>query len=199
MVNGLRLQGPRGRVYAITPQTELVNQSVIHGMFMLSRLWAKILFDSIASHSFVATSSVDVLSLEVETLDESLHVSSPLGTKVRIDKIYRDCELEISGILLTVDLRIMDISDFDVILGMDWLTAHRVFIDYDRRWVTAYTQDGIVLRLRGISMMLYPQNAGASEKRKEDQPSSSSRKKQRTSIPRGHSVQGYGYQGRAAS
>ena len=38
-------------------------------------------------------------------------------------------------------------------------------------------------------------DAGASEKRKEDQPSSSSRKKQRTSIPRGHSVQGRDYQG----
>ena len=54
---------------------------------------------------FVATSSVDVLGLELETLDEPLHVSSPLGTKVRIDKICRDCELEISGILLTMDLR----------------------------------------------------------------------------------------------
>ena len=24
-----------------------------------------------------------------------------------------------------VDLRVIDISDYDVILGMDWLTAHR--------------------------------------------------------------------------
>ena len=38
-----------------------------------------------------------------------------------------------------VDLRVMDISDFDVTLGMDWLTAHRVVIDYDRRRVTSYT------------------------------------------------------------
>ena len=34
---------------------------------------------------------------------------------------------------------------------------------------------------------------GASEKRKEDQPSSSLRKKQRTSTPRGHPVQDRGY------
>ena len=34
---------------------------------------------------------------------------------------------------------------------------------------------------------------GASGKRKEDQLSLSSRKKQRTSIPRGHPVQGRGY------
>ena len=31
--------------------------------------------------------------LEVETLDEPLHVSSPLGTKARIDRICRGCEL----------------------------------------------------------------------------------------------------------
>ena len=78
-------------------------------MFLLSHLWAKILFDFGASHSCVATSSVDVLCLEVETLEEPLHVSYPLGTRVRIDKICRDYELEISGILLTVDLRVMDI------------------------------------------------------------------------------------------
>ena len=59
------------------------------------------------------------LGLEVETLEEPLYVSSPLGIRVRIDKICRDYELEISGILLTVDLRVMDISEFDVILGMD--------------------------------------------------------------------------------
>ena len=50
----------------------------------------------------------------------------------------------------------MDISEFEVILRMDWLTTYRVVIDCDRRWVTAYTQDVIVLRFRGRSMMLYP-------------------------------------------
>ena len=33
-------------------------------------------------------------------------------------------------------------SEFDVILGMDWLTAYRVVIDCERRRVTTYTQDG---------------------------------------------------------
>ena len=37
----------------------------------------------------------------------------------------------------------MDISDFDVILSMDWLTAYRVVIDCDSRRITAYTRDGI--------------------------------------------------------
>ena len=38
---------------------------------------------------------------------------------MRVDKICWDCELEISGILLTVDLWVIDMSEFDVIIGMD--------------------------------------------------------------------------------
>ena len=88
-------------------------------MFLLSRLWVRILFDSGASHSFIDASCVNVLGLKVESLGKPLHVSSPLGIRVRVDQICRDCESEISGIMLTVDLRVKDISDFDVILGMD--------------------------------------------------------------------------------
>ena len=69
-------------------------------------------------------------------------MSSPLGNKVSIDQICRDCELELLGILLTMDLRVMDMSEFDVILGMDWLTAHWVIIDCDRKRVIAYTPSG---------------------------------------------------------
>ena len=38
---------------------------------------------------------------------------------MRVDHICRDCDLEISGILLTVNLQVMDMSEFDVIIGMD--------------------------------------------------------------------------------
>ena len=51
-------------------------------------------------------------------------MNSPIGTRVSVDKICRDCELKISGIFLIVELRVMDILEFDVILRMDWLMAH---------------------------------------------------------------------------
>ena len=96
-------------------------------------------------------------------MEKLLCVNSPLGTRVSVDQICRDYELVILGMLLTVDLRVMDISEFEVILKMDGLTAHRVVIDCDRRWVTAYTQDVIVLRFRGRSMMLYPRPCTTSD------------------------------------
>ena len=70
-------------------------------------------------------------------------MNSPLRTRVSVDKICRDCELEISRILLTVDLEVKDISDFVVILSIDWLTTHRVVINCDSKRITAYTRDGI--------------------------------------------------------
>ena len=85
----------------------------------------------------------------VETLEESLHVNSPLWIRARIGTICRGCELEISGTLLTVDLRIMDMSEFEVILRMDWLIAYRVVIDCERRRITAYTQDGTPVIFQG--------------------------------------------------
>ena len=51
-------------------------------------------------------------------------MSSPLGTRVSIDMICWGCEIEISGILLTLNLRVMDMSEFDIILGMDWPTTY---------------------------------------------------------------------------
>ena len=115
------------------------------------------LFDYGASHSFIGASVVIELGLEVEALEELLYVSSPLGIRARIGMICRGCELEISGILLTVDQRVMDMSEFDVILEMDWLTAYKFVIYFERRRVTAYTQDGTRVVFQGDKHDILPQ------------------------------------------
>ena len=87
----------------------------------------------------------------LETLEEPLHVNSTLGIRARIRMLGRSCELEISRTLLTVDLRIMDMTEFEVILRMDWMIAYRVVIDCERRRITAYTQDGTPVVFQGAS------------------------------------------------
>ena len=93
----------------------------------------------------------------LKTLEEPLYVSSPLGIRARIRMIGRGCELEISGTLLTMDLRILDMSEFEVILRMDWLIAYRVIIDCERRRVTAYTQGGNCMAFQGGKYDILPQ------------------------------------------
>ena len=85
-----------------------------------------------------------------------MYVSSPLGIRARIGMICRRCELKISRTMLTVDLRVMDMSEFDVILGMDLLTAYMVVIDCERRRVTAYTQDGTLVVFQRDKHDIFP-------------------------------------------
>ena len=68
-----------------------------------------------------------------------------------------DLELEISGILLILNLRVMDMSEIDVILGMDLLTTHRVVIDCDPRRVTGYTPDDVCVMFQGDKHDAMPQ------------------------------------------
>ena len=84
-------------------------------------------------------------------------MSSPLGIRARIGMISRGYELEILGTLLTVDLRILDMSKFDAILGMDWPIAYRIAIDCECRRVTAYTQDGTLMVFQRDENDILPQ------------------------------------------
>ena len=78
-----------------------------------------------------------------------MYVTSPLRTRVSVNLICRGCQLEIYGILLTVDLRVMNMSEFNIILRMDWLTAYQVVINCEHMRVTAYTPDGTRITFQG--------------------------------------------------
>ena len=69
---------------------------------------------------FIIASGVIGLGLEVEASGKAIvWENSPIGSRVRIGQICRDCQSEISRILLMVDLWVVDTSGFDVILNMD--------------------------------------------------------------------------------
>ena len=48
-----------------------------------------------------------------------------------------------------MNLRVKEMSEFDVILGIEWLTVHRIVIDCDCMRVTAYTLDGTCVTFQG--------------------------------------------------
>ena len=56
-----------------------------------------------------------------------------------------------------MDLRAIDMSEFDVILEMDWLTTHQVVIHCDLMRVTAYTPDDVCVMFQGDKHDVLPQ------------------------------------------
>ena len=75
----------------------------MQGTFLLLHLLTRVEFELNALYSFINASCVTDLGLEVEAFREAMCRCSSLGCRVRVDLIGRDCELEISKILLMVD------------------------------------------------------------------------------------------------
>ena len=63
-------------------------------------------------------------------LEYPFSVSTPLDESVEIRFAYMLCDILIEGRRLLVNLNVMEMLDFDVILGMDWLSAYHAIVDY---------------------------------------------------------------------
>jgi len=57
-------------------------------------------------------------------------VSTPLDELILVKYVYLDCEIEIGDKIFRGDLNVLDMVDFDVILGIDWLAKHRASVNY---------------------------------------------------------------------
>ena len=80
---------------------EHTEQPDMQGMFLHLHLLTRVAFELNASYSFINASCVTDLGLEVEAFREAMCGCSSLGCRVRVDMIGKDCELEISEILVT--------------------------------------------------------------------------------------------------
>ena len=86
-------------------QAEHTEQPDMRGTFLLLHLLTRVTFKLDASYSFIVASCMIDLGLEVEAFRGSMCGCSSLGCRVRVDLIGRDCDLEVSEILLMVDPR----------------------------------------------------------------------------------------------
>ncbi|KAL0533560.1 hypothetical protein IC582_027595 [Cucumis melo] len=126
----------QGRVFA-TNRTETEKAgTVVTGTLPVLGHYALVLFDSGSSHSFISSAFVSHARLEVEPLHHVLSVSTPSGECMWSKEKVKACQIEISGHVIEVTLIVLDMLDFDVILGMDWLAANHASIDCSRKEVT---------------------------------------------------------------
>ncbi|KAL4032852.1 hypothetical protein IC575_005934 [Cucumis melo] len=109
--------------------------TVVTGTLLVLGHYALVLFDSGSSHSFISSAFVLHARLEVEPLDYVLSVSTPSGEIMLSKEKIKACLIEIAGHVIGVTLLVLDMYDFDVILGMDWLAANHANIDCSRKEV----------------------------------------------------------------
>ncbi|XP_038685741.1 uncharacterized protein LOC119985525 [Tripterygium wilfordii] len=145
----------QGRAFALTHQTAPEHPNFVGGTFLFSNCWARVLFDSGATSSFITSSFTLALGLEVTPMRRTIVVDSPFGQFTRIQG-YCICMCRFSDIELTVNLYILDFQDFGVILRVDWLTKQKAILDFWERRITLNAPGGVVIQLRGSRGVLCP-------------------------------------------
>ena len=69
----------------------------------------------------------------MEQLAYDMHVTSPLGHSSSMNSVYRNCPIVIQAREFLTDLIPLPFREFDLILGMDWLSKHRTIVDYGQK------------------------------------------------------------------
>ena len=62
-------------------------------------------------------------------------VSLPMGDSLIVNRVYKGSKVTIARHEFEADLIVLDILDFYIILGMDWLAKHRSTVDSYRKEV----------------------------------------------------------------
>ena len=62
-------------------------------------------------------------------------VTNPLEHSVRVNRVYKNCPLMVHDREFSIDLIDFPFHEFDLILGMNWLSKHWAIIDRDKKIV----------------------------------------------------------------
>ncbi|XP_056688567.1 uncharacterized protein [Spinacia oleracea] len=131
-----------GRVFVMRQEEADEEDNVITGAFSIHSSPAHVLFDSGASHSFISPSFAKRLKLKPCYDFHAMSIALPIGEIVKCRTLYRNCPIMLGEVEFLADLIAFDLSDFDVILGMNWLTNYEASINCLRRRVTLTTSSG---------------------------------------------------------
>ncbi|XP_070014823.1 uncharacterized protein [Nicotiana sylvestris] len=115
---------------------------------------ASVLYDPGSIYSYVSSYFAPYLVMPRDSLSASVYVSTPVGDSIMVDRVYHTCVVVIGGLETHVDLLLLDMVDFDVILGMDWLSPYHAILDCHAKTVTLALLGLPNLEWRGFLVIL---------------------------------------------
>ncbi|XP_070039984.1 uncharacterized protein [Nicotiana tomentosiformis] len=113
---------------------------------------ASVLFDPGSTYSFVSSLFAHFLDIPRESLGTPIYVSTPVGDSVVVDQIYQSYMVTFCGYETRADLLLLDMTDFEVILGMDWLSPYYAILDCHANTVTLAMPELPRLEWKGSSV-----------------------------------------------
>jgi hypothetical protein len=99
-----------------------------------------ILFDSGTTHSFISSKYGTKIGLNLYPTSGAYTIATP-GGKISSNQVCRNVPIQMGRNLVRTDLLLLDLEGMDVLLGMDWMSRHRVSLDIFSRTVEIDSPD----------------------------------------------------------
>ncbi|XP_070057891.1 uncharacterized protein [Nicotiana tomentosiformis] len=113
----------QARVFSFTRQDAQASNVVVVCILSVCSFDALVLIDPRSTHSYVSSYFALRFSRQPELLNDPFLVATPIGESLLAEYVYRACHIRVEGRDTIADLIVLDTIDFDMMMGMDWLSS----------------------------------------------------------------------------
>jgi hypothetical protein len=124
--------------------------TVVESSCTLNHINVKILFDSGATDSFISPFALEKSGLAAYEHDEFKQVEMAFGEKQAVGLSVDNCIVDLGVCTTRLKVYITTLGAYDLIIGMDWLGAHRALVDYFTKRVLCVDDEGRPVEIQGV-------------------------------------------------
>ncbi|XP_033509070.2 uncharacterized protein [Nicotiana tomentosiformis] len=125
----------QARVFVFTRQDDQASNAVVRGILSVCSFDALALIDPGSTHSYVSLYFALRFSRKHELLNDPFIVATPIGESLLAEYVYRACQFRVEARDTLADLIVLDMVDFDILMGMDWLSSCYSIVDFHAKIV----------------------------------------------------------------
>ena len=85
------------------------------------------------------------MNIAIESTKFMIKVSNPLGKHVIVDKVCKKCPFMVKDHCFPANLMLLSFDEFDVVMGMDWLTLHEAIVNCRQKVMKLKCENGEIL------------------------------------------------------
>jgi hypothetical protein len=139
------------QTYAAVNNRQAEHQStVVESSGMLNHINVKILFDFGVKDSFISPSALEKSGLAAYEHDDFKQVDMASGEKQAVGPSVDNCIVDLGVCTTRLKLYITALRAYELIIGMDWLVAHRALVDCFTNRVLCVDEEGIPVEIHGV-------------------------------------------------
>ncbi|KAI3687521.1 hypothetical protein L1987_81218 [Smallanthus sonchifolius] len=120
--------GAKGRAFVLGSGEARYDHNVVTGKFLLNNYFAYVLFDTSAHRSFMTNKLYNLLRKTLTLLEDKYTIEIADGQIIEATHVLKGCKLELASHKFDIDFMPATLGNFDVIVGMDWLSKNQAEI-----------------------------------------------------------------------